>query len=218
MGAETFRSAKEFIERHDARIIVAAVPPAVMEVLKEVPDVKSQLPMAPTVEAARASLNILNEHVDHDDHHAVGKKKKSVAVTGQVMVILSGSRRDPYLLDVAADFALSAGAAIVLMFPILVPRELPLQSPLAEEEANASRTIMEAESKCADMGIHFHKEISRARDLGSAIDEGVKDNPVAAVFVGLSADPEMQQSDLQLVKSVLSKVSEPVYFIRGKKL
>src|SRR5436853_3309421 len=60
-GAETFRDAMEFIHQHDARVIVAAVPPNILQVLRTVPDVRSQLAVADSVEAARHSLDLITE-------------------------------------------------------------------------------------------------------------------------------------------------------------
>src|SRR5688500_219102 len=60
-GADTFRDIMAFIHEHDARIIVAGVPVQVMEVLKSVPEVRSQLAVAKSVEEARRSLDLLVE-------------------------------------------------------------------------------------------------------------------------------------------------------------
>ena len=56
-GADTFRDVMSFIHDQDARVIVTAVPPQVMEVLRTVPEVRSQLAVAKTVEEARRSLD-----------------------------------------------------------------------------------------------------------------------------------------------------------------
>src|SRR4051794_2917253 len=52
-GAETFRDVMEYIHGHDARVIVAAVPSKVYEVLRTVPEVRSQLAITESVEEAR---------------------------------------------------------------------------------------------------------------------------------------------------------------------
>src|SRR5947207_872967 len=59
-GAETFQDAIQFVKEHErARIVVAAVSPQAMEVLRHVPEVRSQLPVVATVEEARRSLDLL---------------------------------------------------------------------------------------------------------------------------------------------------------------
>ena len=57
-GARTFLEAMRDIESARARIIVASLPQNVLTVIKTVPGVRSQLPIAASVEAARASLKV----------------------------------------------------------------------------------------------------------------------------------------------------------------
>jgi len=57
-GAETFADAQSYIQRHGARIVLCDIPDHVMEVLRRVPGVRSQLPVACTMAQARASLGL----------------------------------------------------------------------------------------------------------------------------------------------------------------
>ena len=57
-GARTFLEAMRDIEAARARIIVASLPENVLTVIKTVPGVRSQLPIAASVEEARASLQM----------------------------------------------------------------------------------------------------------------------------------------------------------------
>ena len=71
-GGETFHDAIDFVAEHDrARIVVAGVSKSVLEVLRSVPEVRSQLPVAESVEDARRSLDLLVE-----DEPDVPKKKR----------------------------------------------------------------------------------------------------------------------------------------------
>ncbi len=58
-GAQTFRDVMEFIRNQEARVIVACVPDKILEVLRSVPEVRSQLALAQTCEEARRSLDLL---------------------------------------------------------------------------------------------------------------------------------------------------------------
>src|SRR5204863_9799246 len=58
-GAETFYDMLMHIERKKSRIIVANIPPVVREALKHVPEVRSRLAVASTVEEAQHSLDLL---------------------------------------------------------------------------------------------------------------------------------------------------------------
>jgi anti-anti-sigma regulatory factor len=57
-GAKTFREAADHIARSGARIVVANVPVAIMRVLRQIPNLGSQLPLAASVADARASLGL----------------------------------------------------------------------------------------------------------------------------------------------------------------
>jgi len=57
-GAKTFRDAMDYIERYRARIVVCNLPECVEDVVRAVPGVRSRLPIAETLEEARASLRL----------------------------------------------------------------------------------------------------------------------------------------------------------------
>src|SRR2546427_6372240 len=57
-GAKTFLDAMRDITGEGSRIIVCALPDNVLQVLRSVPGVRSQLPIANSVEEARASLRL----------------------------------------------------------------------------------------------------------------------------------------------------------------
>ena len=57
-GAKTFLDAMKDIQGEGARIVVCNLPPKVQDVIRCVPGVRSQLPIANTMEEARASLRL----------------------------------------------------------------------------------------------------------------------------------------------------------------
>ena len=59
-GAKTFLEAMRDIEAAKSRILVVSLPQQVLAVCKTVPGVRSQLPIADTIEDARASLRMAN--------------------------------------------------------------------------------------------------------------------------------------------------------------
>jgi len=213
-GAETFRSAMEFITDQDARVIVAAVSAPVLEVLKEVPDVKSQLPIAKSVDEARASLNVLNQHFDNEDHIVLSKKRKEhVEVSERMIVVLRGIPEDSAVVDLAISLC-GKGDGLLLLFSVMVPRELPLQSPMPEEEAIAAAVLNKAADVCHEAEIPVVRSIVRARDLGNAVQESLDENPAERVLVGLSKHIDDAGSELKLMQSLLAKTSVPVTITR----
>jgi anti-anti-sigma regulatory factor len=213
-GAETFRSAMEFITNADARVIVAAVSAPVLEVLKGVPDVKSQLPIAKSVDEARASLNILNDHFDNEDHVVLSQKKKEhVEISERMIVVMRGIPEDAAVVDLAISLC-GRGDGLLLLFPIMVPRELPLQSPMPEEECAAAAALNQGAEACHAEDIPVVREIIRARDLGTAVQESLDENPAERVLVGVSKNNDDAQSELKLIHSLLGKVNVPVTITR----
>lgn len=215
MGAETFRSALNFIEEQDARVIVASVSPAVEDVLQEVADVRSRLPLAPTVEAARQSLNLLGEHVNVEDIDPK-KAKKDGAGLSKVILLLSGQPYDRHTAQVAAGYSLAVKAQVNLVYPVLIPRELPLNAPLPEEEAKASEILNSMEDWFEQEEVPVARRVSRGRDIGTALEEAVEELDADQVFVGLPTHEDDMDAALKMSKIVLSRVHVPVHLVRGK--
>ena len=212
-GADTFRDVMDYINRHDARVIVASVPDGVMDVLKQVPEVRSQLAVAPTVEAARASLMRLHEE---DDHPSPKKKKRAEReIKGRFLVLLSGGPSDEFTLQMACEHALARHHGLVLVSPILVPRELPLQSPLPEEESFAETQLSRGQAVGDQFDVPVSLVIERGRDLATLIADALDDHDVSQVFVPLTCVSEGPDPNTKLVQSVLQKVVKPVLFVRG---
>ena len=209
-GADTFRDILGFLEKHEARVIVAAVPRHVMTVLKDVPEVRSQLPIAETVEVARASLFRLALPADD------GKKRKKSANLTRFMVVLTGCPSDRYALQIACEHAKYAQADLVLMAPVIVPRELPLQAPLMEEETEAERVLSAGLSFCDEEGVHATRHIERGRDVASTIDDALAEEESGQVILGLPFSAHNDDSASKLVKAVLAKVARPLMFVRDR--
>lgn len=213
-GAETFRSAMEYIDAHDARVIVTAVPEHVMDVLKSVPEVRSQLAIAATIEEARRSLDLLDEPEEMNPK----KKKRRLGhdPTSHILACMTGNGSDQAVLDLAAELAVRHGAGVMALYPIIVPRDLPLQAPMGENEETAQRVLQNAEHCCEEQEVHHRLQVERARDVASAIVQALEENPAEKVVVGL---PTVDDGDLitpKLVTSVLNKVDRQVMFVRAK--
>lgn len=211
-GADTFVDAMQFINRQDARIIVAAVPEPVYDVLKRVPEVRSQLPIADSVEEARRSLDLLEK----GEEEKPTKRRPAASPGGtSILVCLSGEESDKYLVDVAREVSEPSKAEIRLIYPIIVPRDLPIQSPLPELEGEAKGALERAQQTLAATDTPNQISIERARDVGSAIHSALEERSATQVLIGLPNDQDSLESALKLVRSILGKVRQPVMFIRS---
>jgi anti-anti-sigma regulatory factor len=209
-GAATFVDAMEFIERHDARIIVAAVPPQVVDVLKSVPGVRSQLPIAASVEDARHSLDLLP--------HETQKAKKKPTTQGpvrKVIVCITGEPADDGVLQVATQIASPGPTEVLVVYPLIVPRDLPLQAPLIEQEDAAIAVLNQAKARLDRAEVPSDIRLERARDVASAIEGITESRPFDQVLVGLPSDASHIDAGLKLAKSVMTRVAVPVILVRG---
>ena len=163
-GAKTFRDAMDYIERYRARIVVSDLSEGVMEVIRAVPGVRSRLPVAATIEEARASLKLCGPG-------------GSRAVTGgsapqSILVPLLGPD-DPQAASALACRLARADAThksrLHLAYILEVPRHLPLTAPLPEEEAAAARTLAAAAASARCEGMTAESQVTRARDAGEEI-------------------------------------------------
>ncbi|MBX7134791.1 MAG: hypothetical protein K1X67_19150 [Fimbriimonadaceae bacterium] len=208
-GADTFVDAMNFIESHDARIIVAAVPPQVMEVLKSVPEVRSQLPIALSVEEARRSLDLLSKGEDEK------KKKKHQADLKKILVCLMGNDSDEHVLKIARKMATATPSEIKVVYPLIVPRDLPLQAPLPQDEAAAAQALGSAQQVFEASGIQNTIQLERARDVPSALADALEEMSPTQVIIGLSSLPSSVDAELKLAKLIMARVSAPLTFVRG---
>ena len=206
-GAETFRDAMEFIKEHAARIIVAAVPDPVREVLKSVPEVRSQLPIADSVEEARRSLDLLLE--------PEGKKPKPPREKlSKIVMLLTHGDLCPELYDMAEQASEAHHSEIVVAYVIVVPRHLPIQAPLAAEEEEAARSLEEAKRGFEKRHVPHSVTIERGRDVASALQQVVENTGARQVLVVLSPNEKELDDQLKALRSVLTKVTLPVVAVR----
>lgn len=215
-GAETFHDAMDFIRNHDARIILAAVPEKIMEVLKTVPEVRSQLPVVDTVEAARRSLDL---GLEHDEGH--GKKKKKLVAPENarkvIVCLYTGTSvdEDDSAMRATSMIADSFPSEIYLICVLLVPRHLPIQSPLAESELSAANALDRAKQFFDQRNLPHQDRIERGRDVASALADVLEDIDAVTIILPLSREPMKAENNLAIVRSVTAKIERQVMFVHG---
>lgn len=206
-GAQTFRDVMEFIHNHDARVIVAAVPPHVLEVLRQVPEVRSQLAISDSVEEARRSLDLIQE-TDNRPRRRPGGNGGA-----KFVVWLSGDSMDAEALKVAVQLGDAREAELHLVYVVLVPRDLPLTAPLPKEEGLATSAIDKAKP-LLDKHVRYVPHVERGRDVASALEDFVEEIHASLVIIPLSSAASDVETSARLVKSVLTRIGEEVVFVR----
>lgn len=163
-GAQTFRDAMDYIERYRARIVVAQLPEPVMEVVKSVPGVRSRLPIAATVEEARASLHLARAGVG-------GKTGTGARPLQDILVPLLQDDTPETATMLACRLARADGqkTRVHLAYFLEVPRQLPINAPLPEDEKQATKTLEAAEKWVQREGLTAVMHVVRTRDAGDEI-------------------------------------------------
>ena len=170
-GAETFADAFEYIAAQNARIMVVGLTDEMLEIGKRVPGVRSQLPIAATVEEARSSLE-LAELTPH-------RGKARVAA---VVPILGNWRRAVYCADRLAS---GENCEVHLVDLIRVPRTLPIGSPLPEREAAGQKRLEEAQGLVRKTGLKCFTHVERVRSKSQLDDFALR---LHADFAVISLD------------------------------
>lgn len=154
-GAETFADAFEYIQAKNARIVVAGLSEEMLEVGRMVPGVRSQLPIAATVDEARASLQL------EEITPARGKAREA-----GIVPMLGNWKRAVYMAD---KLAIGANCEIHLVDLIKVPRTLPIGSPQPEREAAGQGRLEEAKQIVRGTRISNFTHIERVRSYSSGL-------------------------------------------------
>src|SRR5256885_3955815 len=146
-GAKTFLDAMRDIQAAGARMIVSGLPEPILQVIRSVPGVRSQLPIAKTVEDARASLRLSGG--------AQSAESKSGFTVGGIVVPLLPGIDVGYAVELAARLAKETRIPIHLVYLLEVARTLALDTPLPEKENEANKTL--------DSAVAIAKQHSMAR-------------------------------------------------------
>lgn len=208
-GAETFYDMMRHIESQKARIIVTNVPPHVREVLSHVPEVRSRLAIASSIEEARKSLELLDL--------IENKKSAPSQATGILILSLSGGPADSYAISVAGAIAEMRQLKIVVVYPIVVPQSLPSDTPMPEVESQASKSLQQASSWLHNKGIEVELHVERTRSLSSAVGKCAQETDERCAVIALPASDDMAEEPARTAEEILSKLDTEVILVREPK-
>ncbi len=179
-GAKTFLDAMRDIEREGSRIILCALPANVLQVIRTVPGVRSQLPIANSVEEARSSLRLSTKSPS-------SAQERTATVGGIVVPILPELDVD-YAVAIAGRLAKDLRSTVHLVYFLEVARNLPLATPLPEEETTANRMLEQAIAAAKKHGLMAVTHLERVRDVQEGVLHALKSYHALYVVLGAFAD------------------------------
>lgn len=171
-----------------ARIVLAGVPSPIMRVLRQVPNLGSQLPVAASVADARASLGLSRT----PRVRAAGGSPRAGdgGATASVVAGLLGTPADPHAVAIAGQVARASGASVYLVYLLVVPRHVPLLSALGEEEAAARQVLDSLENAARAQGLSVVPRVERTRDPAGRLVEVAAELGAEAITLALPPDPD----------------------------
>ncbi|MDE2126177.1 MAG: universal stress protein [Armatimonadetes bacterium] len=181
-GAATFLNAIEDIAQQHTRIVVVGIPERAREVCRGVPGVRSQMPVAETLQEARESLHVL-------DRVARSKAREAPATQGAVLVPLMSGIALEYGAELGSRIAASSRALVRLVYLLEVARHLPLSAPLAAQEKEALASLNAAVGLAARYKANTSSAIERVRDPVEWLVKRLHDGDIGTVVIGAQQMP-----------------------------
>ncbi|HZO89725.1 MAG TPA: universal stress protein [Chthonomonadaceae bacterium] len=182
-GARTFLEAMRDIEAAKSRIIVANLPEKVLAVLRTVPGVRSQLPIADSVEEARASLRLTHRH-------PAAPPAVNGARRGNVLLVPLLAELDlTYGAHLAGRLAQGTRAEVHLVYLLEVERTLPLNAPLLDKEQAAQEALSQAIRHARQYSVPVQEHVERVRGVEDGILTAIRSNAADMVVLGATSEP-----------------------------
>jgi anti-anti-sigma regulatory factor len=188
-GTKTFLEAMRDIKAAGARILVANLPDEVMQVIRSVPGVRSQLPIASSVEEARASLRL----------GGVPVEAERATPEGGILIPLLEKLDVEYALLVAARIHRDLHLPVTLACPLVVARNLPIGAPLPEEETAANKALEQAALAARKLNMPVSRHVERVRDAEEGLLQMIRHFKVSHVIVSAYADRLRDESFMKLM-------------------
>lgn len=200
-GAKTFLEAIRDIEAAHARIVVANLPKNILSVCKMVPGVRSQLPIADSVEEARASLKMAARSAANAPT-TNGSRKGTL-----ILVPLLADLDLTYGAHLAGRLARDGKSEVRLLYMLEVTRTLPLNAPQLEAEQNAQLALGQAMQYVKQLNVPASEQIERVRDATEGILSAIKNYGASLIVLGASSPTPGESRDqfLELSQTLLDR-------------
>ena len=191
-GGATFLDALSDLEARGARIILCDVPPSLQEQLRQIPGLHSQVPIAPTLQLGRQSLD------------AGGSTPLTAVTSGRVVVVpVNPPFSAAAVRETLSRLQLGITSEVHFVYAMVVPRSLPVGAPLPDEEARADSALLEAES-LIPASIH-RRHVLRGRQVTDGIVEAVNKLHASEVIAGLASSSSDQEDTTPILESLRQK-------------
>ncbi len=200
-GARTFLDALRDIEAVGARMVVCNIPPAVMAVLRGMPGLRSQVAFSMSVEEARESLRSAGACSIGLPLNAILVPVLSTADTAAALRLASVSHRD-------------RGLPVGIVGFVVVPRELPVSSPLPEEEAQTQELLGAATAEARRLGLACTVHVERVREIKDGLLATIAAHEAAMVVLALRMDRLQEEDFLDLASHLLRRAPCEVLIAR----
>lgn len=192
-GAETFIAATSFIKAHKAKVLFANLSPDLVDLLRSVPELRSGLLVAPTVEDARKALHEQRAPLVHAEGPLV------------LMPILSEHHPLDWLHHACQVAQLFHGTLYFAYFHV-VPLTQPLDSPI-EDEADLEAVLQAAQQTAKAFKIKSLSHVFRIRQAADCLKIVEKISPGAILCVlPHEASEFLQHLIMRLQKQANSEV------------
>ena len=195
-GTKTFLEAMRDIQGEGARIVLVNLPENVLEVIRSVPGVRSQLPIAKSIDEARASLRV---------GLATGKSSEKPLGENSILIPLLPGFDTEYAILVAGRAARELRQPVTLAAIIVVSRNKPLNTPMPEEESEAVALLERAEMVAKRNNLPYARHVERVRDAEEGLLQLIKTYKASHVYIGAYADHSHDDQFLRLVEMLLHR-------------
>jgi hypothetical protein len=195
-----------YIQKAGARIVVCNLPDSVMDVIRSVPGVRSQLPLADSIEQARASLRLCRTG-NQDEAKPTGQ--------ATILVPLVEGVDTEHAVTIAAKLSRERNAPVTLVYFLTIARHLPLGTPMADEEADGNRMLETAALVARKHNLQPSRHLEHVRDVEEGILQAIKNYHAAHLVLGAFADGGDDERFHQLVDVMLHRA--PCNVLIGRK-
>lgn len=193
-GAQTFLDAVRDIQAAHARIFVCNLPEEILRQIRSVPGVRSQLPIANSVQEARASLRGV------EMSHAADKQQVILVPVLQGFDAVEA-------IGMAAELGREHHLPLILVYPLEVSRNLPLGAPLPDQEALAAQMLDQAMEAARKLNLPFSRHVERVRDSKEGILLEIEKHTAAFVVVSADSSRLNDSEAMDLVHALLNRAS-----------
>lgn len=185
-GARTFLEALRDSEALRSRIVVANLPEKVRATCSTVPGVRSQLLVAESVEAARASLRMAARPGVANVPSAHADRRQGAPV----LVPLIAGLDLAYGADLASRLAKPTRSTVRIVYFLVVARTLPIGAPLLELETAAAEALARAEGFARQWpGVTTTRQVERVREPAEGILAAARSLEAGLIVLGATEEP-----------------------------